>query len=509
MTPPQLRMSPPSEVEPNTTLALSDFPRTVATLGQFFDARGVPAYLVGGVVRDALLGRGMGDIDLAVGSDTGEIGPELAALLGGRPVSLDASRGIVRIVTGESQEAAIDISPLAGDIRTDLGRRDFTLDAMAVPISDLLHNEAGAPIIDPFGGRRDLAARVIRAVSPSVFEDDAGRLLRAPRLAAQLGFAISDQTAESIRRLAHLAATVSSERVRDELLNILAQRGATASLRRLDDLGLLCIVVPELGLARGVEQPKEHHWDVFGHSVETPGQVERILEATAVPGDFVTGLTPRFGDIDAYFSHVVSDGHTRLTMLKLAGLLHDIGKPAAKTVEPSGRIRFIGHHTEGATMAEAILGRLRLSGRGVDMVTRMVEYHLRPGQMAQGEDLPTPRATYRYYRDVGDVAIDTVYLNLADYVAARGPRLGEQEWAGRCRTAAHILREGNPPAPRVAEAKLIDGHDIMRTFSMEPGPAIGVLVEAVREAHATGEIDSMEEALELVKSRLDSGGASA
>ena len=125
--------------------------------------------------------------------------------------------------------------------------------------------------------------------------------------------------------------------------------------------------------------------------------------------------------------------------------------------------------------------------------------------MAQGDDLPSARAVYRYYRDVGDVAVDTVYLNLADYAAARGPMLGEEEWAGRCRTAAHILKAAVAPERPARARPLIDGHDIMDVFSLEPGPAVGAMLETVREAQAAGEVGSKEEALELVREKLNVG----
>ena len=472
----------------------------LTSLAGFLSVLGIEAYLVGGAVRDMLLDREVRDLDIAVKADAAEVASDLASFLNGAAFPLDAERAIHRVVSGG---AAVDLVGI-DDIRADLARRDFTVDAMAVSVSDLA-NGAAAPVIDPHGGMRDLRAREIRMVSPSVFVDDPGRLMRAARLETQLGFRLSPDTEALVRGQADMVGLVSGERIRDELLSILAEPGATTSLRRLDDLGLLSAALPEQDESRGVTQPKEHHWDVFRHAIETPGQVEALFESEPRTDGLVAGRTPRFEGMHEYFAGHAADGHTRATMLKLAGLLHDIGKPAAKTVEPSGRIRFIGHHTEGAEIARAALTRLRLSRRGVDMVSGMVRHHLRPGQMAQGDDLPSARAVYRYYRDVGDVAVDTVYLNLADYAAARGPMLGEEEWAVRCRTAAHILKAAVAPE-RLARARpLIDGHDIIDVFSLEPGPAVGAMLETVREAQAAGEVGSKEEALELVREKLNVG----
>ena len=467
-------------------------------------------YLVGGVVRDVLLGRDTSDVDLAVASSAHEAGTALAERLGGRVVALDDSRDIVRVVLGSDQAATnIDISSYRDSIEEDLSRRDFTIDAMAVPVSEAQTGTARVSPVDPFEGADDLAKKRIRALHPSVFEDDPARLMRAPRLAVQLGFRIDEDTAESIRRHADLVSDVAAERVRDELLKLLAEPGAAASLRLLDELGLLTKVIPELGDARGITQPKEHHWDVFNHSVETAERVDWVMGDSPQADAFVTDAVPWSHSVAEHFSELVSDGHSRLTLLRLAGLLHDVAKPETRTVEPTGRIRFLGHHREGARKTEQILERLRVSGRGVELVSAMVEHHLRPSQMSQGGELPTPRAVYRYYRDVADAAIDTLYLNLADYLAARGPSLSRREWSDHCRIIDHISQGGLVQASEEGLPPLVDGHEIMRTFSLQPGPQIGSLLELVRESQAGGEIETKEEALELVRSRLGAGGARA
>ncbi len=479
-------------------------------LGEFFASGEVSAYLVGGVVRDALLSRDSEDVDVAVCGDTRTVGADLARKLGGRCFLLDKSRDVLRVVVPETAGGSvIDLNPIHEGIRGDLSGRDFTLDAMAVSVLEAGAESDRVELIDPHDGASDLREGVIRAVCPSVFADDPARLMRAPRLAAQLGFTISEETADSIRRHARLVSDVAPERVRDEFLKLMAQPRAASSLRQLDDLGLLCTVIPELAETKGVTQPKEHYWDVFDHSIETVGQVERLLLMPLDDSDCAVRRAPRFESIDAYFSQEVSDGHSRLTLLKLGGLLHDIAKPATKTIEVTGRVRFLGHHRVGAEMSSQILGRLRISRRGIDLVRRLVEHHLRPSQMAQIGELPSSRAMYRYYRDVGDAAIDTLYLNIADYLAARGPHLSEPEWAEHCRVIGHILGDGSARRAPRGLPKLIDGHDIMQTFSLSPGPPIGFFLELVREAQASGEIASRDEALELVNSKLRSGGKGA
>jgi poly(A) polymerase len=206
----------------------------------------------------------------------------------------------------------------------------------------------------------------------------------------------------------------------------------------------------------------------------------------------------------AYFSQEVSDGHTRRTILKLAGLLHDIAKPQTKKKDETGRIRFLGHPEMGANMAAGRLSRLRLSSRGIAMVTTLVEQHLRPNHMKQGVSWPTGRAIYRYFRDLGDVAIEGLYLSLADYLAARGPELAQDDWGEHARMITYILQDGTQPATLERPERLLTGHDLIQHFGLAPGPQIGSLLERINEAQAAGEIATREDALALVVAALDS-----
>ena len=489
-----------SEAEPPTiALHRPRLPDDAEPLRRFFASQGLEAYLVGGAVRDRLLGREGLDLDIAVEGDAGRVAGDAAAALGWRAYPLDVARGIFRLTTTNGGPN-VDLSPVRGSIDNDLAQRDFTVDAMALPIAD------NAAIIDPYNGAMDLDRKVIRALSPDAFVDDPGRLLRAIRLAAQLGFDIEPSTRAWMKSNAGLISSVAPERTREELLRLLGGRNTVRWLREMDELGLLCRIVPELEEARGVDQPKEHYWDVFDHCIETTGQVERLLQSEECSG-FLGDDIPV--DAHGYFAQHASDGHGRLNLLKLVGLLHDISKPATKTIEPSGRIRFFGHHTEGAEVAGNILRRLRFSRAGVELASTMVEHHLRPGQMAKKGELPSRRAVYRFHRDLGDAAVDTVYLNLADYLAARGPDLEKSDWDYRRAVARHILQGSAATEETTRPAGLIDGHDIMRETGIAPGPRVGEMLEMVREAHSSGCISTREEALSLLAGELRAGGTGA
>jgi poly(A) polymerase len=207
-----------------------------------------------------------------------------------------------------------------------------------------------------------------------------------------------------------------------------------------------------------------------------------------------------------YFQQQVSDGHSRRTILKLAALFHDIAKPQTKGPDATGRIRFLGHSEQGAQVATQRLGALRLSSRGISMVSRMVEEHLRPAQLRHEGELPSPRAIYRYYRDLGDVAVDTLYLSLADYLAAKGPELSADRWADHARMVAHVLRGVAPATGPAQPPRLVTGRDLMQHLNLPPGPRLGQLLDLVAEARAMGEITTREEALALVAKELQEHG---
>ncbi|MCY4528873.1 MAG: HD domain-containing protein, partial [Chloroflexi bacterium] len=351
---------------------------------RFFVSRGLRAYLVGGAVRDALLGSKTDDLDVAVettGPSLHRFARDLADALEGRYVLLHQEMGAARVILSEGP--TIDLIAAPDGMPRDLARRDFTINAMAVSLDALDPTERQVEVIDLHEGRTDLAAIVLRMVSPEAFDDDPVRLIRAPRFTAQLGLSVSEETRDVIRKKARTLELSSPERVRDELLKILAAPGAMESIRALDDLGLLSVVFPELDEAREVSQPKEHYWDVFNHCIETVGRVEAILGPRRNGNDWALGLVPTFPDMDSYFEEHISDGHSRSTLVRLTGLVHDIAKPATKTREENGRIRFLGHHKVGAEVVDEILGRLRFGTRGRQFVSGLVRHHLRPKQMAE------------------------------------------------------------------------------------------------------------------------------
>ena len=479
-------------------------------LKEYFAGREIPTYLVGGYLRDSLLSLPpQPDIDLAVSGDSQSVGRDLATAMGATFVPLGPDHGVARVVVDgpATGKWKIDLVSLTGDIEQDLARRDFTIDALALPLSEWASPVPGERVIDPFNGRQDLVNKCIRALNPRIFQDDPGRLLRSVRLATRLRFRLDPETARQALADASHISRVALDRVRDEFLAILALDGAKGSLEALDRLDLLCRIVPELAAAKGVDQPKVHYWDVWGHLMHAVESAERVTRGHQHSPVYT--LVYWTAETEDYFNQEVSDGHSRRTLLKLAALFHDICKPKTKQVDEAGRTRFPGHSEAGAAVATQRLSHLRISSQGVAIVAKMVEQHLRPTHMMQGVEVPTNRAIFRFFRDLEGVAIDTLYLCLADFLAAKGPELNADDWANRARMITHVLQVGSQPVISGRSPQLVDGHELMAHFNLDSGPEIGLMLDRIAEARAVGDIATREEAITLAaealaQSRMDS-----
>ncbi|MFC2040065.1 CCA tRNA nucleotidyltransferase [Chloroflexota bacterium] len=474
----------------------------------FFYSERLTAFLVGGMVRDMVLGRATADADITLNTNVFSVAKRLAMVLGGKPVTMDAENGTVRIVLPDSGNY-IDITTMRGDIHEDIYRRDFTINALAVPLENISRKNGAlavfdtSAIIDPSGGMADLENKILRAVSHEAFRQDAARLLRAVRLTAEYGLKITPETKQLIRRDAPLAANIAGERTREELLRLFSLPEAGEAAKLLDQLGILTAIIPELEAARGVSQPGWHHWAVLEHSLRTIDAVSFVLRRAGcsfAPADALEEV-PWSADLEQHFKTSISQRATRYTMVNLAALLHDIAKPETRTIDENGRERFINHPALGSELCEAILKRLRLSKKETQIVQLMVKYHLRPNQMAN-EGLPTVRAIYRFFRETDDTGIDILFLSLADHLATRGPTLIWQEWQRHTGLVGHVLAERTREAARVVPPRLITGDDLIQALDLTPGPLVGRLLSGIAEARAAGEISNQAEALALAKKLL-------
>jgi poly(A) polymerase len=479
-------------------------PRIAALIERLTElAAGREAYVVGGTVRDVLLGRQTRDVDLAIAGDALAWARGAADALGAHFVLLDDERDVARLVLPDAGLYA-DVARLVGSFEEDARRRDFTIDALAVPLG-------GSDVIDACGGVADLEARLVRMTGADVLDADPLRCLRGVRLATELGFEIEPATLSAIRERASSINTAAAERRRDELARILEQEEAYRGVRLLDEAGLLDELLPELAEGRGVAQPEQFHvYDVFEHNVRAVEALDEMLRRE--PAGFLGAeLWRTFAwcaeDLRAYLDEPITEGRPRRSILKLAALLHDVAKPRTRSVESDGRTRFFGHADEGARMAAAAMARLRFSGREREFVQVLVAEHLRPVQVAQVGEAPTRRALYRFYRDLGDAVPAVLLLALADAAAARGPSMTPEEWSSQVAYMNALLVRSREEEGIMQPPRLVSGHDIMSVLGLPEGPAIGRLLEALREAQAAGEVHDAEEALAFVRALAGRGPA--
>jgi putative nucleotidyltransferase with HDIG domain len=434
-------------------------PAVARSLASVFAAAGRQCWLVGGAVRDLHLGRPLTDLDIAT-----DARPEDVSQLFRAVIPTGARHGTVTVLfkgtrfevttfrteEGYSDGRRPDRVRFAPSILDDLSRRDFTINAMAW---DLVHHR----LEDPHAGRTDLSARLIRAIGnpDERFREDGLRPLRACRFAAQLGFTIEASTKEAIPRALDVAARVSAERVRDEIVKILGSPRPSDGFRLMHDTGLLTLTLPELAAGNGLAQGDLHCWDVLTHS---------LMSCDAAPRDDL--------------------------VLRLAALLHDVGKPPAVSAAPDGRPTFHGHERLSRSIATAVLERLRFPGA----VTRDVA-HLVGEHMFNYTDEWSDAAVRRLVARVGEQHIDRlIALRRADHAGmcpgnADAYPQGLVLFAGRVEAVL-----GSAKALTVRELA-VDGTDVMERLGIPAGPAVGTvlgeLLEAVLEDPALNERDRL------------------
>ena len=464
----------------------------------------VECYLVGGWVRDRFLGRPRYDLDVATAGDGLSLSRFLADHFQGDYYPLDIARGTGRAILhlDDVRRLVVDVAQFRGqDLASDLADRDFTINALAASVC------APDEIIDLQGGLTDLESGLLRVVTDESIRNDPLRALRAIRQAAELDFVLTPETEFAIRRDGGGVANASGERIRDELVRLLALSHAGPHLSKLDDLGLLTTIFSELESLRGLAQPLPHHLDVFSHSLETVRLLEELLnemqgfpESPVVIGDTLAPFTGRIRD---HLARVLSDERPSLITLKLSALMHDTGKAAAGTVDEEGRVRFLGHEKKGAQIASEVFRRFRFSRVEGKLGDVIVRNHMRPLLLASQRSVSS-RAIYRYFRDTGMAGVEILIHALADHLATYGPDVGDDQWSRLTALAARMLGDyWDRQSTRIAPPPLVRGYDLIHECGLQPGPQIGELLELVREAQVAEEVHSREEALALIRAHLE------
>lgn len=454
-----------------------------------------PLYLVGGYLRDLLLDRPQTkrlDLDLVIWGNSELFGRDLVTALQGHLIRFD--RETVRaIIRSAEMIIQIDLSRPKGEtIEADLAARDFTVNALAVKI-DAVVGEESVVIIDPSGGLNDLREKRLRALAPSAFDRDPLRLIRAVRLAAELGFTIEEATRRWIIERASLLGTAAGERLRDELFRILDTIPAAPWIEYLDALQLLKVLVPEGEALKAVPASRPHRLPLWEHSLETLRSVELLFTNLEqfFPEDALW-LRERLGrEIEA--------GVTETAILKLLGFLHDIGKPETRSMQPNGRVRFLGHEQAGLPILIRLCERLRLGRWARSLIIDIGRHHLRPIHLSSRATV-TARAQYRFFREVGDAAPTVLLHSWADL---RATISGEAEDLSRHQVFLREAFRFYKTEFLASQVKpIVRGDDLIELFDVAPGPFLGFVLDCLREAQATGLINSREDALDYVQKHL-------
>lgn len=450
----------------------------------------VELYLVGGFLRDCLLGRQRRALDLDVTLVSGAIafGRKLSKRLACGFVVLDKKRGCCRLVIqkGGQISLTIDFADFRDkDLHADLLKRDFTMNTLALRLS------AGPrELLDLCGARDALRSGIVRIVTPSSFDDDPLRILRAFSLAAQFGFRISKSTLSLAKKKKNSLQDVAGERLRDELFRILAVPDSWRMISELDRHSILQLVIPQVVVMHHVKQGGYHHLDVWGHSLETLKKLEELL------GDFSCD-----NEVFGYLQEPMGGERTRHQLIKLAALLHDIGKPQAHEVK-AGKTMFHGHERIGRFICDTVSERLKLSTRERLALDTIIFWHLRPGYLADTKIL-TKRAIHRYFRDTRQEAVSVLLVAVADQRATRGPMATKASRVRHEKVSFSLIKKYFEILKEEPFCRLIGGRDLIKRLKLTPGPIFSVILNAVEEAQVEGRIKTKEEALAFARSAID------
>lgn len=470
--------------------------QTVQTVLEALPAEG--AWIVGGTIRDALSGIALDEYDIDVAAVDGESWARRAAdVLGSNPVRLAAAFDIWRIPLSGGQ---IDVWNLPdGDIERDLRRRDFTVNAMAAPLDAFRSGDIESRLIDPAGGRADIEPRRLRLMSDEAFRSDPVRLLRAIRFEAEGGWRLAPRLQSAMTRDADRISESAPERIWMELSRILQSDRLPWSLRRLEHSRLLDVLFPELTAGRGVDQRPVHRRDVFRHQMDAAAWIVRLTDSAAP-------RSRRMSSLWRALRSIRSDAATEEALiawklpLRLATLLHDIGKPQTRTVSDDGATHFYGHAELGAELAEQRLSALRAPNNTTAQVSLLIRHHLRPGQINAPGQPPTRRALHRFHTALSEAASPLCFLFLADSLATVGVDPLLPRWSAYTEHVARILNWQPAWRSPSAAARILDGRGIMSAAEIPPGPLVGRIRAKIDEAAATGEITDIEEARAMARS---------
>ena len=447
------------------------------------------AYLIGGFLRDYLLGRECLDMDFAVSENAVSFARLFAKQIKGAFVLLDEEHGCARVVKNQKEDIlTFDFADFRDkDLLGDLAHRDFTINTLCVDLDDIDKKEKLSRILfDPQKGLHDIKKKRIKMVSGKSFTEDPLRLVRAFSLQAMLDFKIEHKTLNRIKKDACLLNQSAYERIRDELFKVLLSPRAAKNLKQMDQITLMERIIPQVQVMYNVKQGTYHHLDVWPHSLETVVQLEKL---------FVEMENKK--EINGYLDEQLAGMRTRRALLKLAALLHDIGKPDTKRRE-DGRLTFHGHERIGQLIVRKIAYMLKISTRERHILEDMVFFHLRPGYLSNFKR-PSDRAIFRFFRDAKEEAVSVLLLSWADQRATRGPLTTLSDIKHHEQIIKRLLKQYFDKKKEKPLQRLISGHDLINQLKLKPSPIFKKILQQIEEQQALGFVKTREQALQLAR----------
>ena len=439
------------------------------------------AYIVGGYIRDILTDKESPDIDLIIcNCEVKNFALELSKKINAHFIELDSENSIYRLVL-EDKINYIDITkPVEDDFEKDILRRDLTINAIAYDINS-------EKIIDLTGGINDIQNKIIKGISNKNFEDDPLRLLRIFRFEAKTGYEISPDLIELTKKLAQLIHKSAKERINTELMKMFEGKYTDTALLNMEKTGLLTEIFPIFNEVKKIPSNSHHHLDLVHHLVETVRQIQILYENAEER-------------VKKHLENYNFGAVKQIAFLKFAGFLHDIGKPSCWTIEEdTGRHRFIKHDEIGANLCVPMLRDLKFSKKQTDYVKTLIKYHIYPSSMVCSPDV-NEKAYMRFYRKMENCVIDVIILAMADRLSARGEQVTQEMVENNINALTRLLNnyfivlETLKPLP-----KLLDGNDIMELLQIKQSPELGDIINRLKEAQLSGEVNTKEEAINFVK----------
>lgn len=461
----------------------------IDTIQDAVKSRKVQCFLVGGFLRDVYVGVPQNDFDFAVSKDALKVARVLAKQIKGSYILLDEEHACARVAKKiKGVLFTFDFADFrAKTIKGDLALRDFTVNTLAVNIENIKPDSNLDEIIFTKAAKADFQTKTVRMVKKKAFADDPLRILRAFALTATHNFKIAKETQEQIKKDAALIDSVSYERITTELFKILESPRAYHVIKSMDRLKVLDRVIPQIKIMYGCTQGAYHHLDVWRHSLETIKQFDEIVQDMRDDRDTVD-----------YLDTVIAGDRRRKGLIRLALLLHDIGKPDTRKKRPEGGYSFYSHEYVGKKIAHHVCKLLKLSTKERRIVEDMVQYHLRPGYISNFKR-PSAKMLLRYFRDTADEAASIALLSLADQRSTRGPMTTDEDQKHHEKICQRLVKDYFNKKKEEPFVPLLTGRDLIEHLKLKPSPLFGKILKQIEEEQLLGKVKTKEEALAKAK----------